>query len=141
MMVVVITVMTSTPGAQIVSLLRQIQLILKLKGRDIKSQIKHSPIIPPILLEYGRISTINSVYTRVRPTTVQKVIGSLQSMIQFSVLPRPFQHSDPPCLLHPFSFDVVTQMIDVVTNSVQTTPTRYAIFFPGENPAGLFSKL
>ena len=33
-----------------------------------------------------------------------------------SVLPRPFQHSAPPCLQWPYFFDVVTKMIDVVTN-------------------------
>ena len=31
-------------------------------------------------------------------------------------------------------FDVVTKMIDVVTNSTQTTPTHCALNFPGENP-------
>ena len=44
----------------------------------------------------------------------------------FSILPRPFQHSGPPCLQHPYFLDVVTQMVDVVTNPAQTTPTHYA---------------
>ena len=42
----------------------------------------------------------------------------------YSVLPRPFQHSTPPCLKQLCFFDVVTKMIDVVTNSTQTTPIR-----------------
>ena len=44
----------------------------------------------------------------------------------YSVLPRPFQHSGPPlspCLKQLYFFNVVTKMIDVVTNSTQTTPT------------------
>ena len=44
-----------------------------------------------------------------------------------SVLPRPFRHSGPPCVQHKFFFDVVTQMIDVFSNSAQTTPTHYAL--------------
>ena len=42
-----------------------------------------------------------------------------------SVLPGPFQHSGPPMpSITLFFFDVGTKMIDVVTNSAQTTPTH-----------------
>ena len=51
-----------------------------------------------------------------------------------SVLPRPFQHSGPLCLLQPCFFDVVTKMIDVVTNSAQATPTRSALNFSWGEP-------
>ena len=37
------------------------------------------------------------------------------------------EHSGPPCLQNPYFFDMVAKMFDVVTNSIQATPTRYAL--------------
>ena len=63
-----------------------------------------------------------------------QLIVSNSSNYYLSVLPRPFQHSGPPCLLYLYFFDVVTKMIDVVTNSAQTTPTHYALNFSWGEP-------
>ena len=55
-------------------------------------------------------------------------------MYVYSVLPRPFQLSSPPCLQQPYFFDVETKTINVVTNSAQTTPTRWAFNLAWEEP-------
>ena len=48
----------------------------------------------------------------------------------------PFWHTPPQCFQWPYSFDVVTKMINVVTNS-PPTPTHFALFYLGKNPDGL----
>ena len=56
-----------------------------------------------------------------------------------SVLPRPVQQSGSPCLKHKFFSDEATQIIDVVTNSAQTTPTHYTCTFSWGEPLYSFS--
>ena len=46
----------------------------------------------------------------------------------------PFSIAAPHAFNKRFFFDVVTQMIDVVTNSAQTTPTYYALNFSWGEP-------
>ena len=61
-------------------------------------------------------------------------MAAAQQVFMFAVLPRPFQHSGPPCLQYPYFFDVVAKMIDVIINSAQATSTHYALKFSWGEP-------
>ena len=67
--------------------------------------------------------------------------GSLlpNHLMKICVPPRPFQHSCPHDFTIHIFFDVVTKMIDVVTNSAQTMPTGYALNFSCNESCGMFA--
>ena len=53
-------------------------------------------------------------------------IGATCNVMVTQCSPQPFQHSSPIPSTTAYLFDVATKMVDMVTNSAQTMPTRLA---------------